>query len=220
MSYGLTAINSAGFAQIDSQYSNYVAVQSGTVSITAAQRTLTVSYADRGIVPIIAIRTLGGAAVTYDSITRTAIVFDRGEVAGSLATTSSFEYIVYVPSSNASVPTNDYGLAVRSSSGNVVFTTQYRYKRLAATRVFGHNNSSNFNHNLGHQYVVINGSPLLMRLFYSNSFGGPAAAVVLALRSENNRIVADPVFYYLGPSDGDGYWIYYDWVFNSGVVLG
>lgn len=124
MAYGISILNESNYVQIDQDYSNYVIILSGTISISNTN-TATLTYADLGITPMAMVKFHNTG--TYITITR----LDSTGMTLKTKTTGTWAvpYMLAVPISSVTADT-DYGMRVYNSSNQLVFDSGKKYPRI------------------------------------------------------------------------------------------
>jgi hypothetical protein len=132
MSYGISIENASGYIQIDSGFTNYVLVSSGTVNATAGVIG-TYSGIDPGTATINGLQADDIVAVRGTDICQAGRSASAQSLYNFTTSAQTISYRVYRKASDITPSTSDYGLEVFDESGNLRFSSKYAPAKVLAT---------------------------------------------------------------------------------------
>ena len=216
MSYGIRVQNSSGFVQIDDIYDNFVLHQTGTVS-ASTNSPATISYANTGSLPLIAIRTVSGGSMAVAEITTTSAVF-RGGYDGA----ATVEYRVYRRLAGVPASSGNYGLRVYNGAQALTYDSGRAYMRIRQLATFTASWVASgpfftLNHSFGHAFAIVNDPRVFIGVYLTN---GPNWWVLPAIKTGTNSISVTESWVPTGiPPNGSPYEQFFNLKKTIGVVL-
>lgn len=216
MSYGIKVKNSSGFVQIDDTYDNFVLHQTGTVS-ASKNSSATISYADTGSLPVIAIRTVSGGSMAIAGVSTTSAGF-RGGNDGA----ATVEYRVYRRLAGVPASSGNYGLRVYNGAQALTYDSGRAYMRVSQLATFTSKWVASgpfftLNHSFGHAFAIINDPRVFIGAYLTSN---PNWWVIPAIKTGTNSISVTESRIPTGvPPVGSPYEVFFDLEKTIGVVL-
>ena len=216
MSYGIRIQNSSGFVQIDDTYDNFVLHQTGVVS-ASKNSPATISYANAGSLPLIAIRTVSGGSMAISGFSTTSAEF-RGGNDGA----ATVEYRVYRRLAGVPASSSNYGLRVYNGAQALTYDSGRVYMRIGQLATFTSKWVASgpfftLNHSFGHAFAIINDPRVFIGAYITSN---PNWWVIPAIKTGTNLISVTESWMPTGvPPVGSPYEEFFPLKKTIGVVL-
>jgi hypothetical protein len=134
MSYGFRLLNSAGYTQIDQDWSNWAVVSKGSFTFSGGTYAQ-VGIPDYGVIPMVFMKNNTGYFVGLSRIDLVSkgngANFAYFELMGAPAG-AVVEYMLAIPSNLIAAPYNPSGLKVYRADGSIAFSSQVETPRISA----------------------------------------------------------------------------------------
>ena len=216
MGYGIRVQNSSGFVQIDDTYDNFVLHQTGTVS-ASKNSPATISYADTGSLPIIAIRTVSGGSMAIAGVSTTSAGFHGGNDGAA-----TVEYRVYRRLAGVPASSSNYGLRVYNGANALTYDSGRTYMRIRQLATFTASWVASgpfftLNHSFGHAFAIVNDPRVFVGVYLTSA---PNWWVIPAIKTGTNSISVTESWVPTGiPPAGGPYAQFFNLKKTIGVVL-
>ena len=124
--YGLLVKNNANEIQIDSLYKNFSLFGSGSLAISSGENTI--NFTDTAQTPIIGIRPTTTTFCVLKKLNKSGANYITATIEGQLDVSGTIQWLVFIDGLLNALPT--YGLIVKNSSNEVVFSSNESYFKI------------------------------------------------------------------------------------------